>query len=272
MALDARCKPNSSGIYAITNIVNGKRYIGSAINIRKRWNRHTSELDLGKHTNNHLQHAWNKYGSENFQFSIIELCPADQLLDREQIYIDEKSDFNICMTAGNTLGVKPSPETMKKLVASHKGKHPSAETRAKMSAAHKGNKYSVGRTYTVEERAKRSIAMKGRTFSPESRAKMSAARKGWQYSDETRAKMSASQCGRVPHNKGVCGVVKLSDITRAKMSEAKRNTSPETKAKMSKTRTGMKLSAETKAKISNSHKKRFTNGEITGGYALNQYP
>ena len=45
--------------------------------------------------------------------------------------------------------------------------------------------------------------------------------------------------------------------------------SDETKAKMSKTRTGRKLSEETKAKISIAHKNRLTYGEPNMGYALN---
>ena len=257
---------NQSGIYAIINIETGKRYIGSAVNIKKRWHRHTSALNLRKHENKRLQNAWNKYGPESFQFTIIELCASANLLEREQIHINAKSDFNICMTAGNTLGVKPSPEHRAKLVTSHKGNRPSAETRAKMSAAHKGNKYSVGREYTTEERAKRSAAMKGRIISPEARAKLSAALTGIRRSPETKAKISAVKRGCVPHNKGVCGVVKLSDETRAKMSKAKRNTSIETKNKTSTTRTGMKHSTETKKKISDAlkasaNKKRLINGE-----------
>jgi group I intron endonuclease len=268
MTLDVKCNPNSPGIYAIINIANGKRYVGSAVNLRKRWNTHASALKIGNHANAHLQNAWNKYGPESFQFSVIALCSVGQLLECEQAHINEKSDFNICMTAGNTLGVKPSPEHRAKLVASHTGKPLSLETRAKMSAAHKGNKYSVGRTYSAEERAERSITMKGRTFSPETRAKLSAALTGIKRSPETKAKISAAQCGRIAHNKGIFGVVKLSDETRAKMSEAKRNTSLETKAKMSKTRTGRKLSDETKVKISIAHKKRFTHGETIKGYAF----
>ena len=243
-------KTHSSGIYAIIHTESGRRYVGSAVNIRKRWHTHTSDLRLGIHANDHLQKAWNKYGPAGFCFVVLELCPVEQLLAREQAHIDEKADFNICMIAGNTLGVKPSPEHRAKLIESHRGKSPSAETRAKMSEAQKGNKHSVGRTYTAEERARMSTIMKGRTFSPETRAKLSAALTGIRRSPETKAKISAVKRGRIPHNKGVYGVVKLSDTTRAKMSEAKRNTSPETKAKMSKTRTGKHLSVETRLKIS----------------------
>ena len=60
-----------SGIYKIENTIDGKCYVGSAINIKSRWQCHVSMLSHDKHNNKHLQRAWNKYGSENFTFSII---------------------------------------------------------------------------------------------------------------------------------------------------------------------------------------------------------
>ena len=77
-----------SGIYKIENKVNGKVYVGSSCNIKERWQKHRALLRYGKHQNSHLQAAWSKYGEDNFVFSIIELCPIDQLLSREQYFID----------------------------------------------------------------------------------------------------------------------------------------------------------------------------------------
>ena len=53
------------GIYRITNLINSKFYIGSSSNLKKRLYEHQRELNLGIHTNKHLQSAWNKYGEEN---------------------------------------------------------------------------------------------------------------------------------------------------------------------------------------------------------------
>lgn len=79
---------NISGIYKITNIVNNKIYIGSSRNIKNRWFKHTALLRHNKHENKHLQNAWNKYGEENFKFEIVEQCEVEELLIREQFYLD----------------------------------------------------------------------------------------------------------------------------------------------------------------------------------------
>lgn len=64
-----------AGIYAITNIVSNKKYVGHSRNITKRWDTHKHNLrrNLSQHT--HLQNAWNRYGEKMFLFSIIEEMP-----------------------------------------------------------------------------------------------------------------------------------------------------------------------------------------------------
>ena len=59
------------GIYKITNKQNDKFYIGSSTNIEMRWYAHKSYLRRNVHANQHLQNAWNKYGEDNFIFSIL---------------------------------------------------------------------------------------------------------------------------------------------------------------------------------------------------------
>ena len=76
------------GIYKIENKVNGKVYVGQSVDITSRWKSHRSELKRGIHYNDHLQRAWNKYGENNFTFTVIEECKKDDLNDKEIYWID----------------------------------------------------------------------------------------------------------------------------------------------------------------------------------------
>ena len=89
---------NFCGIYMIINLINGKKYIGSSINIRHRLWGHRATLRHNKHYNNLLQRAWNKYGEENFDFSILEKCPEEKRFERKQYYVDSlHPEYNICI-------------------------------------------------------------------------------------------------------------------------------------------------------------------------------
>ena len=76
------------GVYKIINKINGKMYIGSSINILQRWSKHKALLRYNKHSNKHLQNSWNKHGEEAFEFSIIEECKENELLLKEQYYLN----------------------------------------------------------------------------------------------------------------------------------------------------------------------------------------
>ncbi len=99
--------PRTSGIYQIRCLPTGKIYVGSAVNLRARWDQHRSELRRGKHHNVHLQVAWHKYGGESFEFSILQLADKSNLLYAEQAWIDRircadgNIGFNISYVAGS---------------------------------------------------------------------------------------------------------------------------------------------------------------------------
>ena len=83
------------GIYKITNLINGKVYIGSSNNIYKRWNNeHKYLLNINKHFNDHLQSSWNKYGKKNFKFEIEEPCLEELLIVREDYNINKYDSMN----------------------------------------------------------------------------------------------------------------------------------------------------------------------------------
>lgn len=105
-----------SGIYKITNKVNGKIYIGSSRNIYKRWVKHKYDLRSNIHHNIHLQNAWNNYGYKNFIFEIIDLVDEDNLAEIEQYWIEELDSTNIekgYNISENTLAPTPKKSMIK---------------------------------------------------------------------------------------------------------------------------------------------------------------
>lgn len=78
----------NSGVYKITNKVNGKFYIGSSKHIDRRWWEHKNDLIKNTHCNPKLQHAWNYHGKDAFEFSILETVDENLLLDREDFYLN----------------------------------------------------------------------------------------------------------------------------------------------------------------------------------------
>ena len=115
--------PKFSGIYQIQSRIKPERkYIGSAVNMHKRWGQHLYCLQKGKHHSKILQNHFNKYGAADLQFTILLGCPEEDLIRTEQFFLDTyPTFFNICKRAGNTAGVKASDETRKKLSITSKG-------------------------------------------------------------------------------------------------------------------------------------------------------
>ena len=184
-----------SVIYLIKNMINNKVYIGSAVNIDRRWRVHKKDLNKGKHHSCHLQLAWNKYGEQNFNFEILqEVENPEHLLSYEQVYLDyyksyeRDKGYNTCKIAGSTYGIKYTEESRKKM----KGRIVSEETRKKMSEAKKNQSEETKRK--IGEASKgRNV---GRKHTEEESKKMSEARKGFKHTEETKNKIREANKGK----------------------------------------------------------------------------
>ena len=77
------------GIYKITNLINGKSYIGQSIDIEGRWHNEKNRAfrPSYEHYDKTLFRAFRKYGLQNFQFEIIEECEELELDEKEKYYI-----------------------------------------------------------------------------------------------------------------------------------------------------------------------------------------
>lgn len=140
-----------AGVYLITNTANGRIYVGSTVDLAKRWGRHQDELRRGVHHNPALQAAWSHHGPDAFAFSVLETVmekTKESILAAEQRWLDryragkDRSTYNYLAIAGSHLGRKRSEATKLRLAAAQRGKTASAETRAKQRAAKVGRKLS----------------------------------------------------------------------------------------------------------------------------------
>lgn len=114
-----------SGIYLIFNRISKRLYVGSSINVWRRFYEHLKQLRNGTHTNIYLLRAFRKYGEQAFKFSLLErVTDLSILLAREQYWMDKlKNKYNLLPKAGNRLGFQHSLSTKRKISARTKGKN-----------------------------------------------------------------------------------------------------------------------------------------------------
>lgn len=142
--------PDLPGVYKWTNKINGKVYIGKAVNLRLRKNGHTSlKKETGAFAN-----AKRKYGIENFKFSIIEIFPnrtsfiEDYIVERETFWIgfydatNKSKGYNICPIGTNSSGAPMLPHVREAIRKANTGRKASDETRRKMSESSTRDKLS----------------------------------------------------------------------------------------------------------------------------------
>ena len=147
------------GIYAIKNLINNKVYIGqTGENFLRRYLHHDWKLRNNSHDNEHLQRAFNKYGSDNFVFEIVEIVDnSEELNELEIFYIDKYRELNICYNmlggGGGRRGYSMKESTKEKIGAKNRehmlGRKHSEETKMKMTLARTNQPYTRHKITTV---------------------------------------------------------------------------------------------------------------------------
>jgi group I intron endonuclease len=210
------------GIYTITNLVNGKIYLGQGIDINYRWKTHLMSLRKGRHRNIKLQNSWNKYGEDNFIYELLIECEELYLNSEEHywsnlLYVHEdRYGYNIRPT--NPYGAhRHSEESKLRMSIASKGKNLgrklSEDTKKKISESNKGNKISE---LNKEIARQKCIGKIGINLSEEHKNKIRQSHIGKKRSIESRKNMSLAQ-------KGNGFGRKMSEDTKKKISDTMKN-------------------------------------------------
>jgi len=165
---------NVIGVYLIKNVVTNEYYIGGSSDLWKRKTQHFNYLKQNKHHCKRLQESYNKYGLDNFTHEMLETCTIENLIIREQYYLDTMpidSCLNTLRTAFSFQGENHPMfgrthdeearlkiiEARSKQVISH-----SEETRRKIGEANKGRPVNMDHIRKmIEARAGKTVWNKG---------------------------------------------------------------------------------------------------------------
>lgn len=103
------------GIYVIICTVTGEMYVGSSVDVRRRWRQHRNRLRKGTSTSPRLQSAWTTY-PDHFSFALLQECLEEKLHSMEQQWFDRLAPtLNVEGRAGTSLGRRLTPEQREKL-------------------------------------------------------------------------------------------------------------------------------------------------------------
>lgn len=179
-------------LYRITNILNGKIYIGQTVDDKKRWSAHKS---YAKHRPiRYVHRAMVKYGNENFVYEIIAVCrtPEDANETETQIILrydsrNKNKGYNIA-SGGDTPWNLGLPKERNPLT----GRSRSLETRRRIS---EGNVGKIMPPASDERKQKMSAMYRGRTLPPEWVEKIATSNRGQTRSEETRLNISVAHIG-----------------------------------------------------------------------------
>jgi len=168
-------------IYKITNLINGKIYIGKQVRIRKNDNYWGSGVIIKK--------AIKKYSVENFKKEILEKCNNKIELREKEIYWIKKlnstnKDIGYNITGG---GEKCDNQSARKYTPLSK------KTKNKISRAKTGTHWGH---HSEETKKKMSEIRMGMQFTDEHKKNLSIARKKRIITEETKEKLRQSMIGK----------------------------------------------------------------------------
>ena len=151
---------NKSFVYRWTNKVNGKEYLGSTTNAKRRLFIYFNIKSL-QSANMPIYKAILKHGHSNFIFDIIEYCETIDTIKREQFYLDHFDFYyNVLEKADSLLGYKHTSKTLAKM----KGRKNALGYKHTLETISKLRKYQQNKKHSVEALIKMSEVWANRKF------------------------------------------------------------------------------------------------------------
>ena len=135
---------HKSGLYLITNKINGHYYGGSAVDMKHRWIEHKSlARKSNKKTRTKVCVAMKTYGIDNFEIKPLLFCSSDNVLLYEQRWLDRNVGnpecYNMALIAeASFTGMHHSESAKQKISEGLKGRIVSEETRKLISISGQG--------------------------------------------------------------------------------------------------------------------------------------
>lgn len=179
-------------IYRITNIINGKQYVGQR----------TTELEIEKDSYMGsgilIRRSIHKYGKENFKKEILEIIKDPEILNySETLWISrcgtlKPNGYNILPEGGNFKGYTFTEEDKYKIGSANRGKELSQKHKDSISRSNKGNKHSdetkmkmskkrKGVPHNKEWNIKKGLGNKGKKIPESQKELLSKVHKGNKY-------------------------------------------------------------------------------------------
>ena len=142
-----------SGVYRWVHNKSGKMYIGSSLDLGRRlYSYYSLRFIESQAKRSIIYKSIIKYGYSEFRLEILEYCNSENVIEREQFYLDYlKPEYNILKIAGSRAGFAVLEETKAKIRATLTGRVLSESVKAKIKAARIGVKHSEATRAILKE-------------------------------------------------------------------------------------------------------------------------
>lgn len=267
--------PKKAGVYKLTSKINGKIYIGKAINLQKRLSEHKNSENKEIVNNFIIQKAIKKYGWDSFDVEILELLEDfdknrdnQKILNMESVYINlldatnPEIGYNVSKFSRDRTGCSASEETRLKMSMASKGKPKSKEHIERMRISKTGLTRKAHSPEALEKMRQSKIGKKRPPFSEQWKRNIGKGHLGIAMPESTKQKIREANLGREMSDthKEKLRIIntgkKISEETKEKIRQGNigNQHTKETKEHLRNVNLGRKMSPEAKEKMSNVQK------------------